>query len=78
MRAEMAVPAIQSFFETIKNNESIISIHSISDIDFINEELQMSKYYAELLKEYLFENIRLTHFPDKPTRFNCIFLSQLN
>lgn len=44
------------------------------DFSEISQEIQKSKYYAELLKEYIFEEIRTSDFPDKPSRKKCMFL----
>lgn len=69
----LSLPDFQSFFESIKSNEDILRNYTVKDIDFLSEELHKSKYYAELLKEYLFENIRIANFPNKPSRINCAF-----
>lgn len=45
------------------------------DTSKITDEIQKSKYYSELLKEYIFEDIRICEFPDKPSRKKCMFLS---
>ncbi len=44
------------------------------DLSTFSNELQKSKYYAELLKEYIFEDVRRNEFPDKPSRKSCMFL----
>lgn len=35
--------------------------------------VKLAKYSSELLKEYIFEEVRQNKFPDKPSRKNCIF-----
>ena len=32
------------------------------------------QYVAELLKEYVFENVRRVHFSERPSRRNCMYL----
>ena len=44
------------------------------DLSSISKEMQSSKYYSELLKEYIFEEVRQKEFPEKPSRKNCMFL----
>ena len=44
------------------------------DLSTFSNELEKSKYYAELLKEYVFEDIRANEFPDRPSRKKCMFL----
>jgi intein/homing endonuclease len=61
-----------SLFNSIN---SVLSMFGKSfDFSTLESELQKSKYYGELLKEYIFEEIRLTEFPHKPSRKKCIFL----
>ena len=45
------------------------------DMDNILKNFNDSKYYSMLLKEYIFEDIRINEFPDKPSRMKCIFLA---
>ena len=69
---ELLTPA-NSLFDSI---QSILnSMGNSFDFSQLSSEIQKSKYYAELLKEYVFEDIRLTEFPDKPSRKKCIFLA---
>lgn len=44
------------------------------DVSVVSGELQKTKYYAELLKEYIFEQVRLAEYPEKPSRMQCMFL----
>jgi hypothetical protein len=39
----------------------------------LNELLNHMKYTSELLKEYIFEEIRATEYTAKPSRRNCLF-----
>ena len=56
--------------------QSVISMLGQSfDFSQFTNELQKSKYYAELLKEYVFEEVRQTEFPNKPSRKKCMFLA---
>jgi hypothetical protein len=50
------------------------SILSSVSKDNTVENLLDSKYYAMMLKEYIFEDIRLNEFSNKPSRKNCMFL----
>ena len=36
--------------------------------------LPKTRYYMDSQKEYIFEEIRVTEFPDRPSRRNCMFL----
>jgi hypothetical protein len=45
------------------------------DISPLSSEIQKAKYYSELLKEYIFEDIRINEFPSKPSRKKCMFLA---
>ena len=44
------------------------------DFSELSQQIQKSKYYAELLKEYIFEEVRTFDFPNKPSRKKCMFL----
>lgn len=44
------------------------------DFSSLPKELRKSKYYAELLKEYIIEDVRAREFPEKPSRKSCMFL----
>lgn len=44
------------------------------DVSGLSNEMQKTKYYAELLKEYIFEQVRLVEYPEKPSRMQCMFL----
>jgi hypothetical protein len=50
-------------------------IDTTVDLSFVAEELKKSRYYSELLKEYIFEDVRINEFPDKPSRKKSMFLS---
>lgn len=41
----------------------------------LSSELLKTKYYSELLKEYIFEEVRINEFSDKPSRKNSMFLA---
>jgi hypothetical protein len=47
------------------------------DLTIFTKEIQKSKYYSELLKEYIFEDIRRKEFVEKPSRQDCMFLFPL-
>lgn len=47
---------------------------STLDISPLNDQIKLSKYYSELLKEYIFEDVRQAEFSDKPSRKSCMFL----
>lgn len=49
--------AIQKILETL--GQSL-------DLSPLSGEIQKSKYYSELLKEYIFEDVRTNEFPEKP------------
>lgn len=44
------------------------------DLTVLSAEIQKATYYSELLKEYIFEEIRLNEYPEKPSRKNCMLL----
>lgn len=44
------------------------------DLTPISKEVQRTRYYAETLKEYIFEDIRSREFNGKPSRRKCMFL----
>jgi hypothetical protein len=46
-----------------------------ANTDQMTEIFNDSKYYSMLLKEYVFEDIRINEFPNKPSRKKCIFLA---
>lgn len=61
--------------EILKGIEGILKIMGADlDISILFEGLQKVKYYSELLKEYIFEDIRLKEFSQVPSRKNCMFL----
>ncbi|MDE2888529.1 MAG: DUF2441 domain-containing protein [Gemmatimonadota bacterium] len=45
-----------------------------ADLEEIRTFLLHAKYSAELLKEYIFEEIRASEFPQIPSRMRCLFL----
>ncbi len=46
-----------------------------SKIKELSKELNIQlKYSTELLKEYIFDEVRYLNYPNKPTRKRCIFL----
>jgi hypothetical protein len=47
------------------------------DLSFFSKEIQKTKYYSELLKEYIFEDIRHKEFSEKPSRQKSMFLLPL-
>ena len=61
--------------EAIAGLQTILKVTGQSfDLSFFKNEMQAAKYYSELLKEYIFEEVRLNEFSDKPSRKNCMFL----
>lgn len=42
------------------------------------QKLALFQHYHAFTIEELFENIRLEHFPEKPSRKKCLFLADLN
>ena len=46
----------------------------LDNIPQLKEFLIHGKYSSELLKEYIFENVRFERFSDLPSRKNCMFL----
>ena len=45
-----------------------------ADLEEIRRFLLHAKYSSELLKEYIFEEIRASEFPQVPSRMRCLFL----
>ena len=45
-----------------------------ADLEEIRRFLLHAKYSSELLKEYIFEEIRTSEFPQVPSRMRCLFL----
>ncbi|MCW3102429.1 MAG: hypothetical protein JWO09_869 [Bacteroidetes bacterium] len=67
---KQASAEIEGMFNIIQQ----LIAHSKIDISFIPVELQKAKYYSELLKEFIFEDIRASEFPNLPSRKKCMFL----
>jgi len=44
----------------------------------LDQVLQDGKYTTQVLKEYVFEEVRRTEFPEKPSRKRCMFLFDLD
>lgn len=44
------------------------------DTEPIRQIMLQSKYLAELLKEYIFEDVRYSQFPSRPSRKQCLYL----
>jgi len=61
-----------SFFEKLEGILS--SIGTNMDFSLLSNELRKTKYNAELLKEYIFEDVRKAYYPQKPSRQKCLFL----
>lgn len=57
----------------IQSHKGMISSFSADGIAF-KQLLALAKNTGEVLKEYVFEEIRAAEFPDKPSRRRCMFL----
>lgn len=66
------MPAIKELIDTSK--DLFIELGIINSLESFSLEIQKSKYYAELLKEYIFEDVRINYYPQRPSRKNCMFL----
>lgn len=68
---EIQLP-IDNLFSSIQG--ILNAIGKSFDFSELSQQIQKSKYYAELLKEYIFEEVRTSDFPNKPSRKKCMFL----
>lgn len=67
-----------SLFNELEKILQQLNLSNQIDFSLLAQEVDKSKYYSELLKEFVFEEIRLMEFPEKPSRRKCMFLLPQN